>query len=76
MTQQDLNFNTSASQKEAILAYLQSGARLTPLEALERFKCMRLGSRIYDLKKEGYNVKSEMVTVPSGKRVAEYRLEA
>ena len=74
MTQQNLNFDSSASQKEAILDYLRQGNRITPLLALERFKCMRLGGRIYDLKKEGFPIEKEMVQVPSGKYVACYWL--
>jgi hypothetical protein len=69
-----IDFNFSDSQRDAILKYLQSGNRITPLEALEKFKCMRLGGRIYDLKRAGFQIEKRMVTVPSGKKVAEYRL--
>ena len=63
------------TQETMILAYLQTGASLTPLEALERFQCFRLGARCWDLKKAGHDIRSEMVTLPSGKHVARYRLE-
>ncbi|MCE7856899.1 MAG: hypothetical protein DYG97_10195 [Ignavibacteria bacterium CHB3] len=46
------------SQKQAILEYLLSGKSITPLEALDLFKCFRLGARIWDLKKEGHDIKS------------------
>ena len=42
--------------------------------AEKRFNCLRLGARIYDLKQRGHNIKRVMITVPSGKRVAQYRL--
>lgn len=64
-----------ASQKEMILEYLQLGHALTPLEALRYFGCFRLGARIADIKKEGYNVHSELVHDPkTGKRYASYIL--
>lgn len=76
MTQTQLPFDSRASQESAILSYLRAGFRITPLEALEKFRCMRLGARIYSLKKGGLNIKSEMVEVPSGKRVKSYWLES
>lgn len=62
------------TQNEAILAHLQSGASLTSLEALQRFQCFRLASRIHDLRKAGYDVSERSIRVPSGKIVSEYRL--
>lgn len=74
MDQATLNFDSRASQKEAILGYLRAGNRITPLVALEKFKCMRLGARCWELKRDGFQIEREMVRVPSGKKVAEYRL--
>ncbi len=62
------------TQNDAILAYLQAGGTLTPLDALERFGCFRLGARVWDLKERGYNIVSERLTVPGGKVVAKYSL--
>ena len=39
------------SQNEAIREYLEAGHSITPLEALNKFGCFRLGARIADLKK-------------------------
>ena len=64
------------TQLEALLRWLQSGASITPVEALGAFNCFRLGGRIYDLKARGYEIETRMVTVPSGARVASYRLIA
>ena len=70
------NETTSQTQSAQILKALKNGERLTHLDAEKRFNCLRLGARIYDLKKRGYNNISEMITVPSGKRIDQYWLEA
>jgi len=46
------------SQKEQIKQYLLTGKELTPLEALEKFGCFRLGARIWDLRHEGYDIQN------------------
>lgn len=61
------------SQCEEILKHLQSGRSLSPLEALERYGCFRLGGRIYDLKKQGHKIKTIMVE-KNGKHFASYKL--
>jgi len=48
------------SQKKLILARLQEGRMITPLEALLWFGCFRLGARIYDLRKEGYPIQTKL----------------
>lgn len=62
------------SQEQRILNHLQSGKHLTPIEALNRFGCFRLGARIYELKQAGHSITSTLVELPNGKRVASYRL--
>lgn len=62
------------SQNEEILAWLKSGKTITPLEALEKFGCFRLGGRIYELKRQGVAIVTNMVT-KNGKRFAQYSLE-
>ena len=62
------------SQTKSILEYLKQGNSITALEALNSFQCMRLASRINDLKNMGYEVISTMVEVNSGKKVASYKL--
>lgn len=65
------------TQEKMILAALQAGWRLTPLVAWRRFGCLRLGARIYDLKRAGYNIESRMVETARGskKYVKEYWME-
>ena len=68
------NTKTSRSQTDLILEWMLAGHTITPLEALERFKCFRLGARIADIKAMGYLVYSEFVTTPSEKKVKQYHL--
>ena len=49
------------SQTERIRKHLQSGRSITPLQALNLYRCMRLGARIYDLKRQGLNISSHLV---------------
>ena len=62
------------SQNEQILKALKAGESITPLGALERFGCFRLGARIADLKRMGYNIKCEMERGENGKRWGRYKL--
>ena len=63
------------SQKKMILQHLHSGKALTPLEALDKFRCMRLSAVIFDLKKEGHHIITKTVyNRGSGKSYASYRL--
>ena len=63
------------SQDNAILDYLKRGGSLTPLEALEKFGCLRLSARAHTLRQRGYNVVSRMVEVSEDKHVAEYSIQ-
>ena len=44
------------TQKERIRKYLDDFGSITPLEALRDLGIMRLGARIYDLKRRGYPI--------------------
>lgn len=63
-----------SGQREQILAALQAGRSLTPLDALREFGCLRLGARVYELREQGHAIDVQMVETTSGKRVAQYRL--
>lgn len=66
------NIGTSASQNDMILEYLLKGNKITPLEAVEKFGCMRLGARISDLSERlGYPLPRKRVQVKNryGKEV-------
>jgi hypothetical protein len=60
------------SQTIQIYNHLKSKP-ITPLEALRKYGCFRLASRINELRNEGIDVKTEMVT-KNGKRFAKYYL--
>ena len=63
------------SQERAILSHLKRGKSITPLEALNKYSCLRLGARIYDMRCAGYKIISTNKKVGK-KHVAEYRLVA
>lgn len=48
------------TQCDRILNHLKENSGITQREALEMYGCMRLGSRIYDLKKRGHKI----ITIP------------
>jgi hypothetical protein len=60
------------SQTACILKGLNNGLKLTPLLALEFYGCLRLGARIYELKRMGHQIETKIITTSSGKRVAQY----
>ena len=61
------------SQTQLILTHLKSGKTLTAMQALSKFDCMRLASRILDIREMGYEIFSEMIK-RNGKRYARYSL--
>lgn len=68
-----------ASQNKRVLQHLKEAGPLTPLEALTRYGCFRLGARIKDLRDAGHSIKTTMIELPAKKgakpkRVAEYSL--
>lgn len=57
-------------QTELILQYMQRHGSITQLDALRDLGCMRLASRIADLKRQGYPIESTteaVVTRDQGK---------
>lgn len=67
------------TQNEKILRYMQTHKRgITPLQAMDRFGCMRLSGRIHDLREMGYDISSNLVEVKNRYgdtcRVSQYRL--
>ena len=67
------------TQCEKILAHMKRYGEITPLDAIREYGCMRLSSRIVDLKKQGVPIRSRMVQVAnrSGEpvRVAAYSIK-
>jgi hypothetical protein len=66
---------TAATQEARILEMLRRGDRLTAYTVFLRVGSMRLGARIYDLKRKGHKIEKRIVKVQSGAHVAEYWLD-
>lgn len=65
--------------REQILEYMKQFGSINPLQALQDIGCFRLASRISELKKLGYHIRSERVNYTTrfgeAKHYHEYRLE-
>jgi hypothetical protein len=66
--------NRQPSQKEALRARLVAGEKVTPLDALDQMGSFRLGARVYELRREGMEIVTQMVKTPGGATVAQYSL--
>lgn len=62
------------TQEQWIIVYMKKYGSITPKEAIYGYSIMRLASRICDLRKQGYKIKSEMV-YKDGEHFARYSLE-
>lgn len=64
------------SHVKQILLHMLKGNTITPLEALRKFGCFRLGARIWDINEaiKPFKVKSDLVQI-GDKKVAEYYFE-
>lgn len=58
-----MSSNSKPTQAERVLAYIERFGSITQYEALQDLGVMRLASRISELKKNGYPIQSEVVTV-------------
>ena len=61
------------SQNVEIRKFMERGFEITPLEALEMFGCMRLASRIRELKDSGLPITDRWIE-RNGKRYKAYRM--
>lgn len=67
------------SQCDKILKHLKTHKKgITPAQAYDKYGCMRLSGRIFDLRRMGYSIKSEKIAVRDRdgetKHVAQYTL--
>ena len=74
MSNVNLNREIATSQCDRIANYLTAGYSLTSLEALKLFGCMRLASRICDLRDRGYTINTCRVKTDTGKYIPEYSM--
>ena len=49
------------TKQERILTHLQSNGSITPMEALEYYGSFRLSAIIFNLKKEGHDIETNIV---------------
>lgn len=61
------------TQSQLILRDLKRGKKITPLHAYLAYGCLRLGARIFELRKK-HQIHTTMIPVGEGRRVASYRL--
>lgn len=64
-------------QTEMVLKWLKEVGPITPLDALREFGLMRLGARIFDLRRQGYNIETKTETRVNrfGRKVSYARYE-
>ena len=53
--------SNKATQCDLVLEFMAANGSITPVEALDELGCMRLASRISDLKRMGHSIRKEMV---------------
>lgn len=74
-----MNPNSNPTQCELILAYIAEFGSITPLEAMRDLGVYRLASRISEMKKRGYHIKSEWAAVKTRRgttsRIKRYSIE-
>ena len=57
------------TQNQQILSYLKSGKKLTPKDALKKFGCFRLSSRVFDLRRNGHAIITDPMKATSDQGV-------
>jgi len=62
------------NQLETLRQAFERGERLTVAEALSKYGIYALSQRCGELIRDDYPIVSEPITLPNGKRVAQYRL--
>ena len=61
------------SQRTKVLAHLKKHGRITPLQALNQYKCFRLADVIYRLRGQGWPITTRMVeNKETGGQYAQY----
>ena len=63
------------SQNKQIADYLNKGKKLTTIDALNKFGCFRLASRINDLRNEGMKISTKIIKLENKKQIAQYSLK-
>ena len=61
------------SQSGRILKHMQEGYGITPITALNKYGCFRLAAVIFNLKREGHNIRTTIIK-ENNKKFARYKL--
>ena len=64
------------NQSSQVLAHLIGQDHLTPLEAIGLYGVYRLAARIFDLRKEGHNIVTDVRRDTRGRPYSRYKLVA
>ena len=70
--------STRVSKTQKVLEHLLKGKTISPLEAFNRYKTMRLSAIIFNLKEEGYkiaNIGSKEYAIYEIQKASEYAKE-
>ena len=62
------------SQKQTVLRHMRNGKHITPLEAVGLYGIFRLAARIFELRQDGIEIDTKVVTSPTGLPYARYTL--
>ena len=61
------------SVTDRLESHLRLGRKITQLQALKMWGCMRLGARVHELRSAGMNIATKTIT-QNGKHFAQYYL--
>lgn len=67
--------DSEQTQRQRILQHLNTGAELTPLQALNMFGCFRLAARVAELRNMGHKIETERRKDGGGACYAVYRVQ-
>lgn len=64
------------SQKTQIKAHLEKGLPISPMMALKHYRCYRLAARVKELRDDGMDIRTLLISSGKGERYAVYRMGA
>lgn len=70
-----LRGHVKGSQADKILKRLKEGYPITSWTAIQDYKCTRLSSIIFNLKKEGHNIETKKILNDNGNSFAQYKMK-
>ena len=55
-----------STQNQVVMAHLRTRGKLTPVQAMTNYGIMRLAARVEELRRLGWDIETEMVSVDNG----------